>query len=122
MAGRLACPKRTHTTGLRAPLRSSRPALHSGSQKFRHSTELDGATRAALNSPLKDCEPNANLVARRLAHITRACRRCTAFATVSAMPISWNEIRHNAIRFSRDWTGGKSESAEKQTFWNEFFQ
>jgi hypothetical protein len=38
------------------------------------------------------------------------------------MPISWNEIRHNAIRFSRDWTGAKSESAEKQTFWNEFFQ
>jgi hypothetical protein len=38
------------------------------------------------------------------------------------MPISWNEIRHNAIRFSRDWAGVISESAEKQTFWNEFFQ
>jgi len=38
------------------------------------------------------------------------------------MPISWNEIRHNAIRFSRDWAGARSESAEKQTFWNEFFQ
>jgi hypothetical protein len=38
------------------------------------------------------------------------------------MPISWNEIRHNAIRFSRDWAGVRSESAEKQTFWNEFFQ
>ena len=38
------------------------------------------------------------------------------------MPISWNEIRHNAIRFSRDWTGAQSERAEKQTFWNEFFQ
>src|SRR5271165_5752409 len=38
------------------------------------------------------------------------------------MPISWNEIRHNAIRFSRDCTDAKSESAEKQTFWNEFFQ
>jgi hypothetical protein len=38
------------------------------------------------------------------------------------MPISWNEIRHNAIKFSRDWTGATSESAEKQTFWNEFFQ
>ena len=32
------------------------------------------------------------------------------------MPISWNEIRHNAIKFSRDWVGVKSESAEKQTF------
>jgi hypothetical protein len=39
-----------------------------------------------------------------------------------AMPISWNEIRHNAIKFSRDWAGVKSERAEKQTFWNEFFQ
>src|ERR1017187_5111962 len=38
------------------------------------------------------------------------------------MPISWNEIRHNAIRFARDWTGARSERAEKQTFWNEFFQ
>jgi hypothetical protein len=37
------------------------------------------------------------------------------------MPVSWNEIRHNAIRFARDWTGAKSERAEKQTFWNEFF-
>lgn len=38
------------------------------------------------------------------------------------MPISWNEIRHNAIQFARNWAGAKSESAEKQTFWNEFFQ
>jgi hypothetical protein len=38
------------------------------------------------------------------------------------MPVSWNEIRHSAIKFSRDWTGATSESAEKQTFWNEFFQ
>lgn len=38
------------------------------------------------------------------------------------MPISWNEIRQNAIRFSREWSGAKSESAEKQTFWNDFFR
>lgn len=37
------------------------------------------------------------------------------------MPISWNEIRHRAIVFSKDWTGVKREQAEKQTFWNEFF-
>src|ERR1017187_9950475 len=37
------------------------------------------------------------------------------------MPLSWNEIRQHAIAFSRDWTGVKSEQAEKQTFWNEFF-
>ena len=38
------------------------------------------------------------------------------------MPLSWNEIRHNAIQFARDWSEAKSESAEKQTFWNEFFR
>jgi hypothetical protein len=38
------------------------------------------------------------------------------------MPLSWNEIRHRAITFSKEWTGVKSESAEKQTFWNEFFK
>jgi hypothetical protein len=38
------------------------------------------------------------------------------------MPLSWNEIRHNAIRFSKSWTGAHSERAEKQTFWNEFFE
>ena len=37
------------------------------------------------------------------------------------MPHSWNEIRHRAITFSKEWTGAKSERAEKQTFWNEFF-
>jgi hypothetical protein len=37
------------------------------------------------------------------------------------MPLSWNEIRHRAIAFSKDWTGVKREQAEKQTFWNEFF-
>src|SRR5487761_565630 len=37
------------------------------------------------------------------------------------MPLSWNEIRHRAIAFSKEWTGARSERAEKQTFWNEFF-
>lgn len=37
------------------------------------------------------------------------------------MPLSWNEIRYRAIAFSKEWTGVKSERAEKQTFWNEFF-
>ncbi|MEI6234788.1 MAG: DNA methyltransferase [Planctomycetota bacterium] len=37
------------------------------------------------------------------------------------MPLSWNEIRHNAIQFSHDWTDSTRESADKQTFWNEFF-
>ncbi len=37
------------------------------------------------------------------------------------MPLSRNEIRHRAIGFSKEWTGAKREQAEKQTFWNEFF-
>ncbi len=36
--------------------------------------------------------------------------------------LSWNEIRQNAIRFSREWKGVSDERAEAQTFWNEFFQ
>lgn len=38
------------------------------------------------------------------------------------MPISWNEIRQNAIRFATEWATARSESSEKQTFWNEFFE
>lgn len=38
-----------------------------------------------------------------------------------AMPLSWNEIRHNAVKFSREYKHATSESADKQTFWNEFF-
>jgi len=37
------------------------------------------------------------------------------------MPISWNEIRHNAIRFSRDWSEEYREDAEAKTFWDDFF-
>jgi hypothetical protein len=37
------------------------------------------------------------------------------------MPLSWNEIRHNSIRFAKDWAGVTREESEKQTFWNEFF-
>jgi hypothetical protein len=35
--------------------------------------------------------------------------------------LSWNEIQAAAITFSRRWESETSESAEKQTFWNEFF-
>ncbi len=37
------------------------------------------------------------------------------------MPISWNEIRANAIRFCREWAEARRETAEKQSFWNDFF-
>lgn len=38
------------------------------------------------------------------------------------MPISWNEIRQRSITFAREWRDERRESAEAQTFWNEFFQ
>jgi hypothetical protein len=37
------------------------------------------------------------------------------------MPISWNEIRHNAIRFAREWSEELRENAEAKSFWDEFF-
>jgi hypothetical protein len=37
------------------------------------------------------------------------------------MPLSWNEIRHRAIAFSKEWRGETREAAERQSFWNEFF-
>jgi hypothetical protein len=38
------------------------------------------------------------------------------------MPLSWNEIRDRAVQFSKEWSAAKSEQAERQTFWNEFFE
>ncbi len=38
------------------------------------------------------------------------------------MPISWNEIRQNAIQFSREWAGESREDAEAKTFWDDFFK
>lgn len=38
------------------------------------------------------------------------------------MPLSWNEIRQNAIAFSHYWADASRERAEAQTFWNEFFE
>ncbi len=37
------------------------------------------------------------------------------------MPLSWSEIRHRAIAFSREWQGETREAAERQSFWNDFF-
>jgi len=37
------------------------------------------------------------------------------------MPLSWNEIRHRAIVFSTEWKGVTREAAERQSFWNDFF-
>ena len=37
------------------------------------------------------------------------------------MPISWNEIRHNAVAFSKDWADVSREDAEAKSFWDAFF-
>jgi len=37
------------------------------------------------------------------------------------MLLSLNEIRNNAIAFSREWAGETRERAEKDSFWNDFF-
>jgi hypothetical protein len=38
------------------------------------------------------------------------------------MPLSWNDIRHRAIKYSREWKSAVSEKSERQTFWNDFFE
>lgn len=37
------------------------------------------------------------------------------------MTISWNEIKHRAMDFSREWESESRERSEAQTFWNAFF-
>lgn len=38
------------------------------------------------------------------------------------MPLSWNEIRANAISFAKEWKGETREHAEGKTFWDDFFR
>lgn len=40
----------------------------------------------------------------------------------SARPLSWNEIRSNAIAFAREWATESSENAEAKSFWDDFFR
>lgn len=37
------------------------------------------------------------------------------------MPLSWNEIKDRALRFSREWATESSEDAEAKSFWDGFF-
>ena len=37
------------------------------------------------------------------------------------MPISWNEIRHNAVAFAKEWADVSREDAEAKSFWDAFF-
>lgn len=37
------------------------------------------------------------------------------------MPLSWNEIKHRAIAFSKEWQHETREDAEAKSFWDAFF-
>lgn len=37
------------------------------------------------------------------------------------MALSWNEIKDRALRFTKEWEGESRERAEKDSFWNDFF-
>lgn len=37
------------------------------------------------------------------------------------MALSWNEIKDRALRFPNEWEGESRERAEKDSFWNDFF-
>lgn len=37
------------------------------------------------------------------------------------MALSWNEIKDRALKFTREWEGESKERAEKDSFWNDFF-
>jgi len=55
-----------------------------------------------------------------LSHINER-RAQPAFRDCEIMPLSLNEIKDRALAFSREWEGERSEKAEAQTFWNDFF-
>ncbi|HNW99256.1 MAG TPA: hypothetical protein PKK00_12675 [Bacteroidales bacterium] len=38
------------------------------------------------------------------------------------MPLSWNEIKERAIKFSKEWEKETSEDAEAKSFWDGFFE
>lgn len=37
------------------------------------------------------------------------------------MPLSWNEIKHRSIEFSKEWEDAANERSEAQSFWRDFF-
>ncbi|MDA3839283.1 MAG: class I SAM-dependent DNA methyltransferase [Candidatus Delongbacteria bacterium] len=37
------------------------------------------------------------------------------------MALSWNEIKDRALQFTKEWEGESRERAEKDSFWNDFF-
>jgi hypothetical protein len=37
------------------------------------------------------------------------------------VPLSWNEIKHRAIAFAKEWKDETREDAAAKSFWDEFF-
>ena len=37
------------------------------------------------------------------------------------MPLSWNEIKSQALLFTQEWKDEVSEDAEAKSFWDDFF-
>ena len=37
------------------------------------------------------------------------------------MALSWNEIKDRGLKFSKNWEGESKERAEKDSFYNDFF-
>ena len=38
------------------------------------------------------------------------------------MPLSWNEIKHKALAFSKHWADAANEDSEAKPFWIAFFE
>ena len=38
------------------------------------------------------------------------------------MPLSWNEIKHKALAFSKRWADAVNEDSEAKPFWIDFFE
>ncbi len=38
------------------------------------------------------------------------------------MPLSWNEIKSNALQFSKTWADAASEDSQAKPFWIDFFE
>ena len=47
---------------------------------------------------------------------------CIPFNLPTYMPLSWNEIKTNAIAFVKQWEHETSEDAEAKSFWDSFFE
>lgn len=74
---------------------------------------------SGLAGPVPDgCSPA--LSDASVPHFSLAVDSSESLASRLSM-LSWNEIRHRAIKISREWKGTTSEKSERQTFWNEFF-